>query len=432
MNPPLLKLEFVKGPRDGESMEYKPGSTIRIGRIVRGNEIGIKDKGISTKHLRIVSDSENWVIQDLGSSNGTILNSDTLDPDTPVNLSHGDVIKLGEITSIVVNFLNDYVQEQERKLPPRPRRNNRRVPVLDPDLDPVQEEAEVPKRATRAARSKTLRVGRPRKNEKKVVVTNVVEEEEEEEGPVRVCRIQDLGLNTVKLEIEDTPKVVEVSAMNRGRRSKQIENVKCEDSFLEEKGPSRATRSRKKEICGDSFMELDMVLNQARKSRAKRKQVKQKASSSVVEMEGRNEDVEEDNEDQKGCSERSDGKEDEVPESVEQVEVELRKSRIGEEELNCSVREDGETVSLLDTIDEERNRKSEEEKVEQETSNKNVEKVEFDLRKMTAREWFESVSVQLLKQTTEETEKLIEPMRSKALRVQQYIAEQVEAKGKRK
>ncbi|CAN6889181.1 unnamed protein product, partial [Brassica oleracea] len=94
-----------------------PGSTIRIGRIVRGNEIAVKDAGVSTKHLRIVSDSKNWIVHDLGSSNGTILNSKTLDSDTPVS---------------VVNFETDVqVEEEEHKLPPRPRRNNRRLP--DPE-----------------------------------------------------------------------------------------------------------------------------------------------------------------------------------------------------------------------------------------------------------------------------------------------------------
>nr|1UHT_A Chain A, expressed protein [Arabidopsis thaliana] len=103
---PSLRLVFVKGPREGDALDYKPGSTIRVGRIVRGNEIAIKDAGISTKHLRIESDSGNWVIQDLGSSNGTLLNSNALDPETSVNLGDGDVIKLGEYTSILVNFVS--------------------------------------------------------------------------------------------------------------------------------------------------------------------------------------------------------------------------------------------------------------------------------------------------------------------------------------
>ncbi|KAL0691881.1 hypothetical protein Bca4012_091560 [Brassica carinata] len=469
MTPPLLKLAFVQGPRDGESLEYKPGSTIRIGRVVRGNEIAIKDAGISTKHLRIVSDSENWIIHDLGSSNGTILNSETLDPDTPVNLSGGDVIKLGEYTSIVVNFETGVQaeEEEEHKLPPRPRRNNRRLPVSDPD--PVQE--------------KPKRRGRPRKNETK----EAVPVEKKAHGSKKNAEdVENLGLNAVKVEIEDTPKGVEISAVKRGTRSsRQIRNVKCEDDVIEEekRRPSRATRSTKKEVGGDSFQELERVLNQARKSRANKKKVE----SVVEEMEARNEDAEEDKESEKdvgegkGCSETSDKEN----ESVEQVEVESRKSAIvGEEDLNCSVREDVETENfqeerdskgeeggvetskmveqveiksrnsavvgeedlsysvredgVTENLQEEKDSKGEEGRVEtsdgkaeQGSSNeKNVEKV--DLEKMTLGDWFEYMKVHLRKQIVDETEKMIEDMRSKSLRVRHHIEEQKQAKGKRR
>ncbi|XP_010463645.1 PREDICTED: transcriptional regulator ATRX homolog [Camelina sativa] len=656
MVPPLLKLEFTQGPRAGDSLGFKPGSTIRIGRVVRGNEIAIKDAGISTKHLRIVSDSsENWIIQDLGSSNGTILNSESIDPDTPVNLSHGDEIKLGEFTSIVVNFVSDVQAPppQEHKLPPRPRRNNKRNAVSDPDPDPIesvqekpkrargslkQEENEVPKK-TRASRKKNLadivdkeeelevevekkvnsRVGRPRKNassaneevpeEKKVnsrvgrprknasnAITNEEQVPEEEKGNSE--SIKKLGLKSIKLEVEDTPKRVEISEVKsrkRVTRSKQIENVKTEDTVLEvndEKRATRATRSKKTEMCGDSFMELEMVLSLARKSRAKKRKMEQEPSKSVVEMETRNDDagvevlknchVKEDkeneaqggcsgrsddkcdkederegdgskrveqvetelskkstvgeddvnctvredgetessqdiveengNKSQEGCSERSDEKRDKEDERegdgskrVEQVEIELRKkSTIGEDDLNCTVREDGETENLQDIAEEneaqegcsERSDKEderegdgskrveqveielrkkntigeddlnctvrevadtenlqqieeercdeerectveeagiaivdddcEEEKVEQVSSNRDVERVEVDLGKMTLRNWFDSMEAQLPKQTIEETEKMIEPMRSKTLRVYKHIAEQRE------
>ncbi|XP_009117990.1 FHA domain-containing protein At4g14490 [Brassica rapa] len=458
MTPPLLKLAFVQGPRDGESLEYKPGSTIRIGRVVRGNEIAIKDAGISTKHLRIVSDSENWIIHDLGSSNGTILNSDTLDPDTPVNLGQGDVIKLGEYTSIVVSFETgvqvEEEEEEEHKLPPRPRRNNRRLPVADPDPDPVQE--------------KPKRRGRPRKNETK----EAVPVEKNAQGSKKNTEdVENLGLNPVKLEIEDIPKGVEISAVKRGTRSRQIRNVKCEDDVIEEekRRPSRATRSTKKEIGGDSFQELERVLNQARKSRANKKKVE----SAVEEMEARN-DVGEG----KGCSEASDKEN----ENVEQVEIDSRKSTmVGEEDLNCSVREDLETENFqeerdskgegggvetskmveqveiksrnsavvgeggldcsvrvdveTDNLEEEKDSKGEEGgvetsdgKAEQGSRNeKNVEKV--DLEKMTLGDWFAYMKVHLRKQIVDETEKLIEDMRSKSLRVRHHIEEQKQAKG---
>ncbi|CDY43237.1 hypothetical protein HID58_069096 [Brassica napus] len=364
MVPPLLKLAFVQGPRDGESLEYKPGSTIRIGRIVRGNEIAVKDAGVSTKHLRIFSDSENWIVHELGSSNGTILNSEPLDSDTPVALLHGDVIKLGECTSIVVNFETDaqVVKEEEHKIPPRPRRSNRRL--ADSDPVPIESVEEKP----------TRRVGRPRKNEKKVAVMKEEEEEEEavaveKKGTSRARRGKrntEAVLDSIKLEIEDIPKVVEVSEMKRGTRSRQIgnerlgleENVKYEDSVIEEKRPSRATRSKKEAIGGDSFQELEMVLNQARKSRAKKKKTEQKPSESV-----RDEAVTE----------------------------------------------------------------TSEEKAEEGSRNeKKVEKV--DLENMTLGDWFEYMKVYLRKQIVDETEKLIEDMRSKSLRVRHHIAEQKQAK----
>ncbi|XP_020886896.1 FHA domain-containing protein At4g14490 isoform X2 [Arabidopsis lyrata subsp. lyrata] len=581
MVPPLLKLDFTQGPRAGDSLGFKPGSTIRIGRFVRGNEIAIKDAGISTKHLRIVSDSENWIIHDLGSSNGTILNSETIDPDTPINLSHGDEIKLGEYTSILVNFVSDVVQApQEHKLPPRPRRNNKRLAVSDPDpIESVQEkpkrtrgsskqeENELPKK-TRASRKKTLddiadkeeeleveiekkvksRVGRPRKNAGSAV-TKEEEVVEEKKGNSRARRgknsesVEKLGLNSIKLEVEDTPRAVEISEVKsrkRVARSKQIENacfgleyVKSEDTALEVKNEmrtTRSTRSKKTELGGDSFLELEMVLNQARKSRAKRKKVDQEPSKSVVEMETINDDAgeevlvnchveedndnegregcsersddkcdkederegdgskrveqveielrkkstlvedglnctvredgetenlqdieeENDNETQEGCSERSDEKCDKEDERVgdgskrvEQVEIELRKkSTLGEDDLNCTVREDGETDNLQEIEEECHKKESEckveeagiatlddgcdEEKVEQGWSNKNVERVEVDLGKMKLRDWFEAIEVQLPKQTIEETEKMIEPMRSKSMRVHKHIAEQKE------
>ncbi|XP_010683594.2 FHA domain-containing protein At4g14490 [Beta vulgaris subsp. vulgaris] len=102
-----LKLVIQKGPRQGETLEFKPRSSVRIGRVVKGNNITIKDQGISSKHLKIEfnSDSGNWEITDLESSNGTILNSTQLNPFSPTEINHADEIKLGELTSIRVEIV---------------------------------------------------------------------------------------------------------------------------------------------------------------------------------------------------------------------------------------------------------------------------------------------------------------------------------------
>ncbi|CAH2043985.1 unnamed protein product [Thlaspi arvense] len=246
-----LKLAFVEGPREGESVEYKPGSTIRIGRLVRGNEIAIKDVGISTKHIRIVSESEKWIIYDLGSRNGTILNSETLDRDTPVNLRHGDVIKLGGDTSIVVNFEAD-AQAQEHKLPPRPRRNNRRLPVADPDPDPVESVQEKPTRKRRSAK------------------------EDEHEPPKRSKKLEDIAkevnsrvTRSRRKMDEEVPVEKKGNSRSRGG-NKNTENLGLEEN-VEEKRPLRATRSKKRELGGDCFLELEMVLTKPVKAVQRRR-----------------------------------------------------------------------------------------------------------------------------------------------------------------
>ncbi|CAN8271542.1 unnamed protein product [Cochlearia groenlandica] len=107
-NPPLLKLVFEKRPREGDSLQYNPGSTVRIGRLAHGNEI----VGISTNHHRIVSDSDHWmIINELGSHDGTMLNSVSLRSDSPVNLCDSNVITLG-VTSIVINFESDVASKR--------------------------------------------------------------------------------------------------------------------------------------------------------------------------------------------------------------------------------------------------------------------------------------------------------------------------------
>lgn len=42
----------------------------RIGRVVRGNNVHVKDEAVSQAHAEVLWDGKQWVITDLGSSNG--------------------------------------------------------------------------------------------------------------------------------------------------------------------------------------------------------------------------------------------------------------------------------------------------------------------------------------------------------------------------
>ncbi|KAM7485224.1 hypothetical protein LguiA_001233 [Lonicera macranthoides] len=110
-----------KGPREGETLEFRSGTLIRIGRLVRGNTISVKDAGVSSKHILIefVLEKGQWIISDLDSSNGTILNGTKLSPTAPSGLSDGDTIKLGEFTSIKVQIEIDRNNNQLRMNPRR-------------------------------------------------------------------------------------------------------------------------------------------------------------------------------------------------------------------------------------------------------------------------------------------------------------------------
>ncbi|KAI3736052.1 hypothetical protein L6452_15584 [Arctium lappa] len=113
-----LKLIIEKGPREGETLEYPSGTVVKIGRVVRGNTIGIKDAGISSKHICIQFDHElcRWCLSDLDSSNGTILNGQSLKPYVPSGLNDGDCIKIGELTSILVKIgVEEATIRSERK-----------------------------------------------------------------------------------------------------------------------------------------------------------------------------------------------------------------------------------------------------------------------------------------------------------------------------
>lgn len=92
MAPANFQLVMQSGPTPGKSYPLEKNE-IFIGRDIN-NDIVISDAEISRKHSRLVSQSGGYMIEDLGSTNGTFVNGQRLMG--PHALTSGELVMLGE------------------------------------------------------------------------------------------------------------------------------------------------------------------------------------------------------------------------------------------------------------------------------------------------------------------------------------------------
>ncbi len=86
----MASVEVIQGPDKGRSFELTGGEVI----IGRGSKtVCLTDGTISRSHARMIASNGRWIIEDLGSANGTYLNGVKLKKPTGVN--RGDQIRLG-------------------------------------------------------------------------------------------------------------------------------------------------------------------------------------------------------------------------------------------------------------------------------------------------------------------------------------------------
>jgi len=96
----LAAQRITDGPRPPRASIVTPRGTVElgdreqvIGRATE-SEIQIIDPAVSRRHARIVPSGDGFVLQDLGSTTGTLVNGKRVVGDQP--LQRGDVIRLGE------------------------------------------------------------------------------------------------------------------------------------------------------------------------------------------------------------------------------------------------------------------------------------------------------------------------------------------------
>ncbi|XP_073278677.1 FHA domain-containing protein At4g14490-like [Primulina huaijiensis] len=428
----ILKLIMEKGPLSGQTVTFKPETSVRIGRIVRGNNVSIKDPGISSKHLVIQletsSDSgcRRWTVMDLGSSNGTVLNDTQVQPSEPAVLSDGDVVKIGETTMIMVKFENNGGESEGddgngRRNVRRGRKNQGvELEVID-EVSVLGLEGNVSgsrynlrgKRAKGKVGilgSESLNLGddcgakivgrRTRGSKAKVLVNGDYENEEEMENMGRLSsknnknsskkeNLDDLGTDTHMSDCE----VVELEGKGgritnvRTRNSKKTDNVLNDLKGIESVGMRVSTRRTRSSRMEESLGEIvvDSVVNDGKRTQ---KGTKGKRNLTVKATALEVETMKEPKWEHEICEENKGGLETRVDELVE----ESIKSGAGFASMSgvkeCDV-SSGKTV--------------------------------VDLENMTLGEWFDFLEVHLPKQIIDATEEMISAMEQNVRKLNEFM-----------
>jgi pSer/pThr/pTyr-binding forkhead associated (FHA) protein len=94
-----VALKVTEGPKPLKGMTVPVSGPVVIGRAP-GSDIVISDSYISSQHARVTPSNKGVLVEDLGSTNGTVVNGSLIYRAT--ELSKGDEIELGAVRMKVV------------------------------------------------------------------------------------------------------------------------------------------------------------------------------------------------------------------------------------------------------------------------------------------------------------------------------------------
>ncbi|TET94249.1 MAG: FHA domain-containing protein [Desulfobacteraceae bacterium] len=112
----MAKLYVIEGPFKGKTFDLD-GETVFIGRSSR-NDIQIKDVTISRKQIKIFRIGKKFLVEDLKSTNGTMINGELIEPGEGFEVDEGDTISIGN-TVVRLGEISSYnVLDKKDLLPP--------------------------------------------------------------------------------------------------------------------------------------------------------------------------------------------------------------------------------------------------------------------------------------------------------------------------
>jgi len=117
----MAKLYIMEGRDQSQSVDLKD-TPIFIGRSP-DNDIQIKDKTVSRKHLKILIRENRYYLEDLESKNGTYVNGEQIQPGGEIEIDEGHPIVIGMCVLCVgegcLDVVKDYLDSIDvAKAPP--------------------------------------------------------------------------------------------------------------------------------------------------------------------------------------------------------------------------------------------------------------------------------------------------------------------------
>jgi hypothetical protein len=134
------QLTVKTGPTPGQVF-FLDKPELSIGREA-ANELVVSDADVSRKHARFILQGNTYLVEDLGSTNGTFVNGERIA--APVMLVSGDVVQLGDAVEMI--YETPSFDAQATLLAPQPEPVPAPMPdlVVEQPLRPTIPEVEVP------------------------------------------------------------------------------------------------------------------------------------------------------------------------------------------------------------------------------------------------------------------------------------------------